>query len=249
LAFGCTGVNPAFSLASDETASSTGTSVGDDASTSTSTQTGSQGTAPPDDSSQSGDTTVASTGSGAQSTSGTTRGTEDDSSSTTGDQAKQVFVTSESYTGVEIGGLVGADAKCQSLARAAGIDGVYQAWLSDGTMAPVDRMTKGGPYVLVDGSLVADDWAALVSGAIAHPINITELGEPLISAFICTGGEVWTNTQFDGTRRSTSSCNDWSASEGVSFVGDSDDTDVSWTESQCINVTCAAALPLYCFEQ
>ena len=47
-------------------------------------------------------------------------------------EVKRVFVTSANYTG-DLGGLVGADSKCQALADSAGLDGNYKAWLSTNT--------------------------------------------------------------------------------------------------------------------
>src|SRR5207248_2675590 len=43
---------------------------------------------------------------------------------------KRVFVTSVMYDG-NLGGLAGADAKCQARATAASLSGTYKAWLSD----------------------------------------------------------------------------------------------------------------------
>ena len=47
----------------------------------------------------------------------------------------KVFVTSTVHDG-NLGGLVGADAICNSLASAAGLAGTYKAWLSDGSGWP-----------------------------------------------------------------------------------------------------------------
>ena len=41
------------------------------------------------------------------------------------------FVTSQSWAGGALGGLAGADAKCNAAAVAAGLGGTYVAWLSD----------------------------------------------------------------------------------------------------------------------
>jgi cysteine-rich repeat protein len=73
-----------------------------------------------------------------------------------GPATRIVFVTSEIYTG-NLGGLAGADAKCQSLADAAGLPGNYMAWLSTGASSPSTRFTQSpNPYVLVNGTKVAD---------------------------------------------------------------------------------------------
>ena len=88
-----------------------------------------------------------------------------------------VFVTSDTYDG-DLGGLVGADAKCQALADAAGLDGTFRAWLSDDAESPSTRFTQStDPYWLVDGTVVADSWADLIHGSIAHAIDLDEAGE------------------------------------------------------------------------
>jgi hypothetical protein len=62
----------------------------------------------------------------------------------------RVFVTSTIYMGY-LGGLDGADAKCQSVANAAQLGGTFKAWLRDDTTAARDRLNHAtGPYVLVD---------------------------------------------------------------------------------------------------
>ncbi|MHA1529067.1 MAG: hypothetical protein ACTSVG_08600, partial [Alphaproteobacteria bacterium] len=71
------------------------------------------------------------------------------------DNGKTVFVTSASFNGT-LGGLTGADAKCQAEADGpASIvpSGTYLAWLSDGTDSPNTRFTKTAhPYLLPDGT-------------------------------------------------------------------------------------------------
>jgi Protein of unknown function (DUF1554) len=62
-----------------------------------------------------------------------------------------VFVTSQGFNG-NLGGLAGADTKCQALADTAGLGGTYKAWLSDSTTDARNRLTQATvPYRLVDG--------------------------------------------------------------------------------------------------
>src|SRR4029077_17175057 len=66
-----------------------------------------------------------------------------------------VFVSSATYGGGNLGGLTGADPKCQSLATAAVLPGTYKAWLSDDTTSAASRLTHStNPYVLVDGKTI-----------------------------------------------------------------------------------------------
>src|SRR5262245_50165626 len=115
-----------------------------------------------------------------------------------------VFVSSQTYDG-KLGGLRGADAKCQALAAAANLPGAYKAWLADATASPSTRFVKSsGPYQLVDGTTIATDWADLTDGGLQAPIDVTEQqGSPGGS------GEVWTNANPDGTKKSQSHCANW----------------------------------------
>src|SRR5262249_23852873 len=83
---------------------------------------------------------------------------------------KLVFVSSTTYTG-NLGGLSGADAKCQSLATSAGHTGTFKAWLSDDLVDAKSRLTHAMmPYVLVDGTIVATGFNDLTSGTLRHAI-------------------------------------------------------------------------------
>jgi hypothetical protein len=179
---------------------------------------------------------------------------------------KRVFVTSQVYTG-NLGGLVGADAKCQVLAGAGGLTGTYKAWLGNATVAAASRLTHATiPYQLVDGTPVAADWAALTSGRLLHAIDRTELGTtPLggtnTECFYTGDGTakmVWTNASADGSitnRNQTNSCgNDWNtagpSTDGGPFgdVGAIGAVDVKWTVL-CQSARCENTAPLYCLEQ
>ena len=75
---------------------------------------------------------------------------------------KRVFVTSTRYTG-DLGGIPGADEKCQSHADAAGLAGTFLAWISDGVDSPATRFARSAePYVRTDGTKIAEDWDDLV---------------------------------------------------------------------------------------
>ena len=90
--------------------------------------------------------------------------------------SKIIFITSETYTG-NLGGLAGADVECNSLAEAAELSGTYKAWLSTPTVSAADRLTHSEvPYVLPDGTRVADDWIDFTDGALAHAIDMTDTG-------------------------------------------------------------------------
>jgi hypothetical protein len=177
---------------------------------------------------------------------------------------RTVFVASGPYIGGELGGLTGADATCQSLAEDAGLKGTYRAWLSDSASSPSTRFTKdGGPFMLVDGTVVADDWAALTSGALMHAINRDEVGgAPLAGNATCAGAAVtvvWTDTNTDGTRTSlVETCGDWQnvgingAAWGVATRGDGAWTDACGGYEPLMLMgtpRCSMSGALYCFQQ
>lgn len=164
---------------------------------------------------------------------------------------QKVFVTSTTYTG-NLGGLSGADSKCQARATAANLSGVWKAWLSTGDLAASSRIThSANPYKLVDGKVVANDWNDLVDGTIQNPIIKDELGN------VVTNGEVWTNTRSNGGPYyglPIQTCNDWTLDSGgsnssVFLSGNAFKTNAEWTNRVDVAWACSNQRRLYCFEQ
>lgn len=163
-----------------------------------------------------------------------------------------VFVTSTSYDG-NLGGLSGADLKCQTQAVTAGLPGTYKAWLSDLTINVNQRLSHSTlPYVRVDGEKIADNWDDLVGtasgGNIDNPINITEFG-----TVVNNGVSVWTATNYVGGVYN-GTCGDWTATTlGVAMVGDPYQTIRQWTEALTWGgipaQSCDTYQHLYCFQQ
>lgn len=161
-----------------------------------------------------------------------------------------VFVTSGTWAG-SLGGLAGANAKCQSAANAAGLRGTYRAWITDGvgSNAPAvlfENKSTTVPFVLPGGVKVADNWADLVDSTLDATINRNENG-----GSVSSGEEVWTNTTAGGTLWNSDSdyhCNNWSSS-GASrkgAFGRVGQTTSSW--STLSRVECNELKRLYCFQ-
>lgn len=172
-----------------------------------------------------------------------TVGSASDSWSVTTVSRKRVFISSATYNG-NLGGLSGADAKCQALADAVPLGGTYKAWLSDGTTSAASRITQSSSgYRLVNGTKIADDWADLTDGTIDAVLNVTQTGATVGMVY------VWTNTSTAGGIQDTNHCTNWtSSSMGLSGnLGSTVWYDYTWT-----NVgpnSCNTSNRLFCFEQ
>jgi hypothetical protein len=158
----------------------------------------------------------------------------------------RVFVTSGTWNG-NLGGLSGADSKCQSAASAASLPGTYRAWLSSSGDSVLDRFENAGtatPFYLVDGTTkVVDDWGDLTDGSLDHAIGRDETGASVGATY------AWTNTQEDGTAYSTSTnttCSQFESSAYSTRVGYITETGTLWTNYQ--NVSCSGGYRLYCFQ-
>jgi hypothetical protein len=175
---------------------------------------------------------------------------------------KRVFVTSTLYNG-NLGGLAGADSKCQARAAAVGLPGTYKAWLSSTTVPVGSRLTHSMvPYVLVTGSVIAADWGALTSGGpdsssvLSHAIDITELGTTptAMSTSACGTDAVWTDSREDGTLfNGGETCGDWTDPIGVVSGWGNWRLQANWSldcnGGNSATIGCASLSPLYCFEQ
>lgn len=154
-----------------------------------------------------------------------------------------VFVTSRTVTAA-FGGIAGADQLCTDLARSAGLPGQYLVWLSDSSTSPAARFARSElPYVLVNGTLVANNWTDLVDGQLAAPIDADEYGSPTFAA------EVWTGTYADGTA-ATDTCNDWTSVAATVYAqqGVTDHVDTGWS-IMYLQFCDRALIRLMCFQQ
>lgn len=174
---------------------------------------------------------------------------------------RTIFLSSQTYTGA-IGGIAGADARCQALATAAGLrkgmPSTFLAWYSGDGVSPQSRFTRPTvPYVLVNGTVVANGWGDLTDGSLAHAINLTEAGTPgpRITAGSCTNA-VRTGTSLAGAEVVGETCVAGTSAEATdrSALGDIEQTGAPQGVSGAFTNACGApncqiALPIYCVEQ
>ncbi|MEZ4384944.1 MAG: DUF4215 domain-containing protein [Nannocystaceae bacterium] len=157
---------------------------------------------------------------------------------------REVFVTAAPIDAASLKGIAGADALCQAEAEGAGLAEPerFRAWLSDSKSSPADRFeTRNARYVLVDGSVIADDWEDLTDGQLSHPIN-RYLDGGLAKA------AVWTSTKASGEAIDTPDfCGDWSVNdESFAGQGATEAPDESWTNLPIL-AWCIDIQHLYCF--
>lgn len=247
----CVRPNPAFGVAGSDVSSSggVGESVDSDETSTTratdGTTSGSASSEPSPASTTTADTSgVDLTTTETSTTSTETSNTGAETGSTGTDEFRRVFVTSDVF-GAELGGIEGADAKCQAAADAAGLGGTFRAWISTPASSPLKTFVQSaGPYVRIDGLQIAENWTRLVDGDIDAPLEIDEWGDVQNNGEC---GNVWTNTMRDGTSFDDDACMDWTSLQDGTRLGRTDATNASWTEG--CTVDCLKEHHLYCFEQ
>jgi hypothetical protein len=162
---------------------------------------------------------------------------------------KKAFVTSATGTG-NLGswaeangqsGIAAGDEICRSSAAAAGLQNAqsFKAWLSDANTDAAARFTSNGPWVRLDGVVLAENLADLTDGELNTTLSLTETGI-YVSYYAGTG------TNRDGGK-TADTCNGWT-SAAESFNGSTGRTyDRSgWTFSGY--PPCNLGRYLYCFE-
>ena len=167
------------------------------------------------------------------------------SGSCVANSGKRIFVTATSYTG-NLGGLAGADSKCNSSAQGAGVTGTWKAWLSDdGTANAIDRIADVGPWFLVGTTTKAFNNKANLTSVPLHAIDRNEQGALVDST---NNIPVWTGTASGGTR-TTNTCFGWTTATIATSQGSTGYVQVaaSWTAASISN--CSASNRIYCIEQ
>jgi hypothetical protein len=91
------------------------------------------------------------------------------------ENVKKTFITASGYSG-DLGGLQGADKKCQAEAVKLGYKGNYIAFIGDDSVSAQERLKKPGAYILALGAL------SLVEGTTCHRL-LAENTEKLVEKF------------------------------------------------------------------
>jgi len=170
-------------------------------------------------------------------------------------EARIAFATSSLHTG-NLGGLIGADVICNMRAQAAGLPGTYMAWLTTNQGSPNSRFVKSTvPYVLRNGTLVANNWTDLTDGTLAAPISITETGGASpVGTNVCVVNAVNNNrTAFTGTGSNGlavgTNCSNFTSAAANSTAAVGVTTSASFRWTNCANLACNNTSAIYCFQQ
>lgn len=143
-----------------------------------------------------------------------------------------MFVSSIPYSG-NLGGLAGADAKCQSVAESASLTGAWKAVLSSSTVSAFSRIVITGLINSRSGAAIAVDQSDLWDGNIDDSIEATESN--VLLSTVSGEWRRWTGTSDDGGI-SGNNCSNWSTTAGTGTFGRGD-TDTTWTSHGANNCT------------
>ena len=185
------------------------------------------------------------------------------------------FVTSTTNTTGDLGGLTGADARCQSLGAAAGQGArTWRAYLSverdaGNGNAPTDARSRigSGPWFNSAGVMVASDLTALHARRGDAAVFLDERGQRINGQWAGSPSpvqhDVLTGSNAEGRLMAGLTCGDWTSSsasvqaqvghsDGLGPGGDSSGSLSSWNSAHA-NQSCADTAPrggsgrIYCF--
>jgi hypothetical protein len=162
--------------------------------------------------------------------------------------AKRLFVTRATYDGA-LGGLAGADTRCQASADAMELGGTWRAWLSDESTAAPTRITGNGPWYEIgtNAKIFANK-----SGLLGYPLHAITRDE----GGLAVDHGWWTGTQINGVIASGFTCMSWTSKSqfGQDFgtFGSSYSTGTpgaEWTDDNDVDCGFVNAAGLLCLEQ
>lgn len=155
----------------------------------------------------------------------------------------RIFMTDTDYQGDSVGGLAGADTKCNDLNDANHPQsGNYKAMLFIPNSRDVNNswiMAASTTYTRTDGTIIGTTNAQGVFVTMSFRINNA-------------GPRIWTGAQTDWTAHPTNNCNGWNAGAGNGNVGEPSDTTVSevlWAGGNTVSNCQTQSRHLVCIEQ
>ena len=174
-----------------------------------------------------------------------------------------IFTTSTTYSG-DLGGLSGADQKCQLLADNAGLEGDYNALLSTSTIDAKDRFKSENSLVPIyntNNEKVANTWNDLWIGNILANLSYDQNGNFRQSSRTMTGmtkvGEYDTSARGSGTN----ACGDWTISSGYrggggacndnedcKSIGDNSQINQNLWKTKATDKCGSESQPIYCYK-
>lgn len=152
--------------------------------------------------------------------------------------SKLIFVTNGLWSG-NLGGLSGADDKCNAEAKIRGFRGKFQALLGSTAGRPLTRSIHYPiPYVSETANYLQSDFHDLFNSGPDNPVN----ADPYKHA--------WTGLNSNGTL-SGQDCNGWtdSSNSNTGSKGKVDAIGATWLNDLELPYACNGIFNLYCIEQ
>jgi len=141
-------------------------------------------------------------------------------------------------------GISNANTECQKNANSYLVPGKFKAWLSTSPFSVVNAKDNIQPtvptrkYRRVDGTIIADNFADLLSGSLNAALNKTASGATY-------NNPIYTGTKTDGTP-AIANCLSWADTIGNGRVGRSNFSTNQWTDSS--DNACTNSYRIYCFQ-
>ncbi len=148
----------------------------------------------------------------------------------------RLFVTARTFSG-NLGGLVGADAKCQLAADGAALGGIWTALLGTSTTRAVARLGDSSGWVLLDGRPFAKNFLDVRQVFTAPAVD--EHGRQVNAE-----APVWTG--FESLGSPSFVCDDWTKETGIGQLGKAGYGGGTWANFG--DGSCLSRRHLYCAE-
>lgn len=163
-----------------------------------------------------------------------------------------IFLTASTYTGAQVAGVAGADAKCNSDANRPACAGTFKAMIVDevpNRRACTGCSGAGGEgidwvmlpnttYSRVDGTVIlTTDGDGVVQGSITNSIAGLNV-------------RAWTGVENSWPTRTGGTCSNWTSTTGTVRAGKADEIGLpQWFSHPTPQINCSDAAHLYCVEQ